>query len=95
MVSAKKRTVRFVPRRHEPDMDMFTEGAACALAETHDTRAIYQQVCSIVVEETQDNGAMVRREVDISVQEVERREPAGVQSAPRVKTVSNGARKRA
>jgi len=93
-----KRTVRFVPRQREPEMDMFAEGAACALAENHETRMVYHQVLGVIVEETQANGETITQEVGVYVREEETSSecaaPAATQAANPSKPTGGGGKKR-
>jgi|GEM_PF-5471237 hypothetical protein len=92
-----QRTVRFVPAQHEPEMDMFAEGAACALAENHETRAIYHQVLEVVVEEVNANGGVVTAELDVYVQEAPmppEREPMLARRERRQKEAGAGRKKK-
>lgn len=63
------RTVRFLPAGGELERDHFTEGAACALAESYDVRAIYHQMLEMSIETIEADGTVACEELDVLVTE--------------------------
>jgi len=59
------RTIRFIPAQREPELDWFTEGAACALGEDSEMRASYHYTLKVIQEEILPNGEVVVQELTI------------------------------